>query len=108
MQPCIIYTTFPSLEDGRNITDKIVSEGLAACANLLPGMESNYMWEGKLQRSSEVACIIKTSAEMEAKLMERLAQIHPYEIPCILSIPVQDGHMPYISWLLSQSCSNTA
>ena len=100
MQPLFIYTTFASLEDGRNITDKIVSEGLAACANLLPGMESNYMWEGKLERSSEVACIFKTTAKMEAQLMERLAEIHPYEIPCILSIPIQNGHMPYLSWLM--------
>ena len=99
MRPCIIYTTFASLEDGRKITDMIISEGLAACANLFPSMESSYMWEGKLERSTEVACILKTSAEMEAKLTDRLAEIQPYEVPCILSILIQNGHMPYISWL---------
>lgn len=103
MKPTLYYTTFATLEDGRRITDQLISERLAACANLLPGMESSYMWQGKLERSQEVAVIIKTSSRLAEACMERLANLHPYDIPCILSIPVEDGHAPYVSWLLG-SC----
>ena len=102
MKPILYYTTFATLEDGRKITDQLITEGLAGCVNLLAGMESSYMWEGKLEHSQEVATIIKTSSSLADVCMERLAELHPYEVPCILSIPIETGHAPYISWLLGQ------
>lgn len=106
MKPTLLYTTFADIQVARDITDILVQERLAACVNLLGGMESSYMWEGKLERGQEVVAIIKTTTQMQAAAMQRLAELHPYETPCILCICVENGHMPYVSWLLGNCTEN--
>lgn len=100
-KPIMIYTTFPSIEKAREITSVIISEKLVACANILPGMEACYEWQGKIETAQEVVTLLKTTESQEAQLMDRLAELHPYETPCMLTLEVKNGYMPYISWLFA-------
>ena len=97
----VVLCTFPDPERARAIAAELVGRRLAACVNLLPGVESIYRWEGKVERAGEVLAVIKTTRypELEAALEE----LHPYEVPEILALPVAAGLAGYLKWL-GESC----
>ena len=97
----VVLCTFPDVEQARAIAAELVERRLAACVNLLPGVESIYRWEGKVERAGEVLAVIKTTRypELEAALKE----LHPYEVPEILALPVAVGLAGYMRWL-GESC----
>ena len=97
----VVLCTFPDVEQAREIAAALVERRLAACVNLLPGVESIYCWEGKVERAGEVLGVIKTTRypELEAALKE----LHPYEVPEILALPVAAGLAGYLKWL-GESC----
>jgi periplasmic divalent cation tolerance protein len=86
----------------------MVEEKLAACAHLLPAGESFYRWEGKLMTEPEHILIAKTTAEMASAAIARVAEWHDYEIPCVLSLPIEGGHLPFLRWIDQESGSGTA
>jgi periplasmic divalent cation tolerance protein len=100
-EPLVVLCTFPDVEQARGIAVVLVERRLAACVNLLPGVESIYRWEGKVERAGEVLAVIKTTRypELEAALKE----LHPYEVPEILALPVAAGLAGYLKWL-GESC----
>lgn len=97
----VVLCTFPDIEQARQIGAALVETQVAACVNILPGVESIYRWEGKTERASEVLALIKTTRypELEAAILE----LHPYEVPEILALPVAAGSDAYLSWLKSAS-----
>ncbi|TAE75782.1 MAG: divalent-cation tolerance protein CutA [Verrucomicrobia bacterium] len=97
MEAFVVLCTFPDLEEARQIGAVLVERQVAACVNLLPGVESIYRWEGRVERAGEVLALIKTVRypEVEAALRE----LHPYELPEILAIPVATGLPAYLAWL---------
>ncbi len=97
----VVLCTFPDIEQARQIGAALVERQVAACVNLLPGVESLYRWEGKVEKAGEVLGIIKTTryAELEAAIHE----LHPYEVPEILALPVQAGSEAYLRWV-AESC----
>ncbi len=99
----VVLCTFPDVEQARAIAAVLVERRLAACVNLLPGVESIYRWEGKVERAGEVLAVIKTTRypELEAALEE----LHPYEVPEILAVPVAAGLAGYLKWL-GESCGD--
>jgi len=99
----IILTTWPDAESARAATRKLVEEKLAACGNLVPGIESIYRWQGKIETSSEVLVIFKTTAARLAQLEERIRELHSYEVPEILAVPVRAGLPAYLRWV-EESC----
>ena len=101
MEPVVVLCTFPDLDQARQIGAALVERQVAGCVNLLPGIESIYRWEGKIERAGEVLAVIKTTryADLEAAIRE----LHPYEVPEILALPVQAGFPAYLSWL-AESC----
>jgi len=99
----IILTTWPDAESARAATRKLVEEKLAACGNLVPGIESIYRWQGKIETSSEVLVIFKTTAARLAQLEERIRELHSYEVPEILAVPVGAGLPAYLRWV-EESC----
>ena len=101
----VVLCTFPDLDQARQIGAALVERQVAACVNLLPGVESIYRWEGKVERANEVLGLIKTTryAELEAAIRE----LHPYEVPEILALPVGAGSESYIGWL-KESCGGVA
>jgi periplasmic divalent cation tolerance protein len=76
-----------------------VEEGLAACVNVLPPMQSVYRWEGRTEQAAELQLVIKTSARRVEDLKARLADLHPYDVPELLVLPVADGGADYLRWI---------
>lgn len=95
----LLYVTCPDLECARKISLSALKEGLAACANIIPGMESLYWWEGKIESTQEIVLILKTDIVQVDRLLGRIESLHPYNTPCILSLPVEKGSEPYVRWL---------
>lgn len=95
----VVLCTFPDLETARRVVTTLVTEQLAACFNLVPGAESVYVWEGKLETSAEVLALGKTTEAAWPVLRERLKELHPYEVPEILALPVESGLPEYLKWV---------
>lgn len=91
--------TAPDRTLARELAETLVRERLAACANILDGIESVYWWQGEPQRAGETVCIAKTTAARYAALEQRAREMHPYEVPCIVALPVTRGHEPFLRWV---------
>lgn len=94
----LLYTTFPTHEDAVAISQKLLEMGLIACANILGNMQSLYMWEGALENTQEVAVLFKTTPEKVPDLMTVLQDLHPYETPAMLEIPLGRVNLPFLQW----------
>lgn len=99
----LIYATCPSPAVAETIATALVEQRLAACANILPGMTSIYVWEGKLNRDQEVAMIIKTRAGQATAAIAAAKALHPYENPAFVVLPVAGGAAPFLEWILAQT-----
>ena len=95
----IVLTTLPADADAAAFAQAIVEDRLAACVNLLPVMESVYRWEGGIERESERQVVIKTSRERVLPLWERVRDLHPYDVPEFLVLPIIDGNDAYLRWV---------
>ena len=95
----IVLTTVPIDADGSAFGRTLVEERLAACVNLLPQMTSMYRWEGQVEQDTEVQMIIKTSRERVAALWDRIRELHPYEVPEFVVLPIIDGNDAYLRWI---------
>jgi periplasmic divalent cation tolerance protein len=95
----LVFTTLPSAEAAAELAKAVVGEKLAACANLLPAVRSIYRWQGRVQDESEVLVLFKTRQEHFERLKARLLELHPYEIPEVLAVPVEQGYQAYLDWL---------
>jgi len=101
----IVYTLFGSAESAERIARRLVAERLAACVNMLAPCTSIYAWEGALQREAEIPVLLKTAPEKRDALMARLAELHDYEVPAILALPVEAAHAPFARWIAGQTSS---
>ena len=99
----LVFTTLPSADKAAELAKALVEERLAACANLLPAVRSIYRWQGKLQDENEVLVLLKTRAEHLERLKLRILELHPYEVPEVLAIPVEAGYQPYLDWLAGET-----
>jgi periplasmic divalent cation tolerance protein len=97
-----IYMTAGNKEEARIIGKELVASRLAACVNILDNMKSVYMWDGEAQEDSEVVLIAKTTRERVPDLVDKVKSIHSYECPCIVSLPVLDGHKPFLDWIAGE------
>lgn len=95
----LLYVTCPDVVVAQRIADTVVEERLAACANLLPGMRSVYRWQGKVEHADEAVLILKTTARRTAALIRRVKTLHPYEVPCIVALPISGGYAPFLAWV---------
>lgn len=103
-----IYTTAPSLEVARQVSRAVVEARLAACANMLPGMEAVYEWDGALQQEAEVAVLFKTRATCVAAAMEMIAEKHPYDTPAITAFAAADAAPDFADWIRAQTTQDTS
>jgi periplasmic divalent cation tolerance protein len=99
----LVLTTVPDVERGETIARALVDERLAACVNVGPPMFSFYRWQGATQRDSEHQLVIKTVREKVAALQERIAELHPYELPEFLVVAVDDGGADYLAWIKAET-----
>jgi periplasmic divalent cation tolerance protein len=103
METLFFYVTARDADEARLIARTVVGERLAACANLLGGIESVYWWQGKVCEDREVALIMKTSAERKSELIERIMELHTYECPCIVCLPIADGNRDFLEWIAAET-----
>lgn len=97
----VVLVTCGSLEEGRAIARALVERRLAACVNALAGVESVYRWKGVIEESSECLLAIKTTRGHFERLQSAIRELHSYELPEILALPVADGLEQYLSWIES-------
>jgi periplasmic divalent cation tolerance protein len=95
----IVLSTIAGDFDAGPLARTLVEERLAACVNLLPPMTSTYAWQGRIEQEREQQLIIKTAASRVAALEARLRELHPYEVPEFLVIPVAGGSEAYLRWV---------
>jgi periplasmic divalent cation tolerance protein len=99
--PLLILSTCESRSQAERIGHALVSERLAACVNIVPGLTSIYRWQGAVETASECLLLIKTTLE-EAKAVEvRVSQLHSYDTPELLRLPIEGGSEKYMDWLIS-------
>lgn len=99
MELIVVLCTFPDLETARSIARTLVEEQLAACVNLGPAIESIYLWQGKTESVHEVLGLIKTTRPGYDALESRLKELHPYEVPEIIALPVENALGTYAHWV---------
>ncbi len=101
----IVLTTAASPEEARMLGRTLVEEQLAACATMIPAVESIYRWKGNIESSSETMLLLKTGVDQLASLETRLRQLHSYEVPEFLVLPVEAGSRAYLDWMLGSLAS---
>lgn len=95
----LVMVTFPSSELATTIGRAVIEERLAACVNLIPAVRSIFRWQDKISDETEVLAVFKTTADVVTPLIERVAQLHPYDVPEAIVIDVVDGLPPYLAWV---------
>jgi periplasmic divalent cation tolerance protein len=96
-------STFAGPDEARKIADQLVTEKRAACANILPAIDSVYAWKGKIERGTETLVFFKLSESRQSAFQTRLRELHSYDVPEIIFLPVADGLPEYLRWV-TESC----
>ena len=96
----LALSTFPDAETARRISNQIVTEKFAACANILPAVESIYRWKEKVETAGEVIVFFKTTPDRQKAFQEKLRSLHPYDVPEIIFISVTNGLPEYLRWVM--------
>ena len=97
-----VMTTVPDRKTAQKIGEKLLKDRLCACFQIVGPIKSLYRWKGKIEKDEEFLCLIKTRENLIEKIEESLREMHPYEVPEFLVIPVVAGSADYISWLDSE------
>lgn len=103
MEPLLIITNCPDEEVANAIALALVEEKLAACVNLLPRVQSVYRWQGAVESASEIPLLIKSTATCYAVIETRIRELHPYETPEIIAMPITHGLPAYLNWLAGET-----
>lgn len=94
----VVYTTLPKLRKARQLARALVRERLIACANIFK-IDSVYRWEGEIEEVREYGVILKTRGEAYPKLETRIKELHPYEVPAIIMLPIERGSREFLDWI---------
>ncbi len=95
----LLFCTCPDRDTALRVAETLVNEQLAACVSLLPDMTSIYRWQGEVQREPEILLLIKTTQERVEALAGRVGQLHPYEVPELIAVPITEGLPDYLNWI---------
>lgn len=98
----MVISTFPDIETARQIGTVLIERQLAACVNLVLGVESIYRWQGAVERSEEVLAIFKTRGDLAGDLEGVLQELHPYDVPEIIRIWPGSVSIPYAKWVMEE------
>jgi periplasmic divalent cation tolerance protein len=97
----VVFCTTPT-ERADDIASSLVTARLAACVNIVPTIRSVYRWKGAIEKDEESLLVIKTTAARLAEVIEHVVRVHPYEVPEVVALPIDDGLPAYLSWLRDQ------
>ena len=99
MNYAIIFTTVSTKKEGYAIANELVQNKLAACVNIVPKVHSVYEWDNQIQNDEELLLLIKTTKEREKDIYHTIESLHSYDIPELITIPINRGSQPYLQWL---------
>ena len=99
----VVLVTVSSAAEGRTIAHAVVAEGLAACVNCVGPLQSVYVWEGQVAEEAEYLLVIKTQGQRFPVLEARIRELHSYDVPEIIGLPIAQGSRPYLEWLVAGS-----
>jgi periplasmic divalent cation tolerance protein len=100
----LALSTFPDQESARRISNELVTKKFAACANILPSVESIYRWKEKIESGNETLVLFKLSEDRQSVFQENLRSLHPYDVPEIIFVPISSGLPEYLRWV-TENCS---
>jgi periplasmic divalent cation tolerance protein len=103
MEKLLIITNCPDEEVANAIALALVEEELAACVNILPRVQSIYRWQGAVESASEIPLLIKSTAANYPALEKRITELHPYDLPEIIALPITHGLPAYLNWLATET-----
>lgn len=95
----LVYVTVPDAATAERIGRDLVESGLAACANILPGMRSIYRWQGAVEAADECVLIVKCPTAAVPAATRRIIDVHPYDLPCVIDWPIAGGNPLYLAWI---------
>ena len=98
-EPVLLYLTCADKDEAKTIARTLIDERLIACANILGKMTSVYRWDGTVVDDDEIAVLLKTRRDMAARATERVKELHSYDLPCVVGLPIQGGNPDFIGWL---------
>lgn len=104
----IVLNTCPDQESAKRIAESLVERGLAACVNILPGIESVYKWKGRIECDQECLLLIKIQEETYPRVEQAIIELHPYELPEIVAVPIANGLPDYLNWITDNSNTSGA
>ena len=99
----LIYVTCENRSDALKIAKSVVSDRLAACANILGDITSVYWWNGEIQEGHEVVLILKTHADLVDKLTAAIKELHSYDCPCVVAMPIDGGNNAFLDWIADET-----
>ena len=103
MPKLLVFTNLPDRASAERLADLLLERRLAACVNILAPCRSVYRWKGAVQHEEEHPMLIKTSAERYGALEQALRQGHPYELPEIIAVPIEQGLPAYLDWVAAET-----
>ena len=103
MPAMLLYVTARDRDEAAKIAAALVEERLVACGNILDGMESVYWWNGKVERSREAVLICKTDRRNVELVTARIVELHSYETPCVVALPIEAGNRDFLTWVETES-----
>ncbi|HSA34417.1 MAG TPA: divalent-cation tolerance protein CutA [bacterium] len=95
----VALTTFDKREDAERVARILVERRLAACVQMVAPMTSVYRWKGTVETATETLCLIKTRRDLFPQIERAMAELHPYEVPELVALPVEMGGAPYLKWI---------
>lgn len=102
----LVLSTFPNADEAGEVAFTLVAENLAACVNIVNEVRSVYRWKDEIVSNSEVLCVIKTQRPRYAALIERLTELHPYEVPELVTLSPAEVNASYLRWVLAETDPN--
>lgn len=107
MEFALVYITTKNKAEALKIGCALIKDRLAACVNIIESMTSIYNWEGKIHQDNETILIAKTRQSLVKKLIKRVKELHSYECPCIVAVPIIEGNKDFLQWLKINSKNQT-
>ena len=103
MSCCLAYMTFKSRGEARSVAYELLKKKLIACFNLFPGTESFFVWEGKFSETKEFIGLAKLPEKNFEKVVQKVCELHSYENPCVIKVPVTGGSKEFLKWVESEA-----
>ncbi|MCS5709533.1 divalent-cation tolerance protein CutA [Candidatus Berkiella cookevillensis] len=96
---CVIYCTCPNQETAENLSALLLEKRLVACLNIVPNLSSHYIWQGKITKGEELLLVMKTKTSKLTQVEGLILEVHPYEFPEFIAMPIIYGNRQYLDWV---------